>query len=182
MKEMHVTWDINKSANFKPIFFLQGDYGIGVIDIHLINIPSDFEGNIRAIFCSSSDPKKPYVLEREIKGSDIQMPIPNEILQKFGKVYCRLVLRESNRNRIVGSIQEIYFHVVERSDWEFLEPLLPDSEDKYVQDVIDELYEIVKTSKQDLRDYVEELKKEFSVSYLTVEEAREIINKYKNKE
>lgn len=80
----------------------------------------------------------------------------------------------------MGSVQEVYFHVVERKDWEFIEPLLPSTEKEYVKDVVDELYEILKNSKQELRNYANELKKEFKIKILTLEEAKKIIEKYKN--
>ena len=114
MKEMIVYWDILRIANFSPIFFLQGDYGIGNIKIVLKNL-KDFQGNIRAVFCSSNNTTEPYVVEKEIDSTittNIDIAIPNEILQGFGKVFCRLVLRNSDRGKIVGSIQEVYFHVV----------------------------------------------------------------------
>ena len=37
LKEMLVSWDILRNANFSPIFFLQGDYGVGILKINLKN-------------------------------------------------------------------------------------------------------------------------------------------------
>lgn len=181
MKEMLVSWDILRNANFSPIFFLQGDFGVGVLKVVLRNLNNNFQGNIRAVFCSSNNPTEPYIVEKEVTGTNINIDIPNEIFQGFGKVFCRLVLRSSDRNKIIGSVQEVYFHVVEKKDWEFLEPLLPGNEKEYVQDVVDELYEILKNSKQELRDYADSLKEEFETKILTLEEAKKIIEKYKNK-
>lgn len=65
MKEMIVYWDILKNVNFYPIFFLQGDYGIGILKINLKNL-ENFQGNLRAVFCSSNNPTEPYVVEKEI--------------------------------------------------------------------------------------------------------------------
>lgn len=181
MKEMLVSWDILRNANFSPIFFLQGDFGIGSLKIVLRSLETNFKGNIRAVFCSSSNPTETYVVEKEVLGTSININIPNEIFQGFGKVYCRLVLKSQDKTKILGSVQEVYFHVVEKKDWEFLEPLLPSDEKEYVQDVVDELYEILKTSKQELRDYADKLKEEFETKILTLEEAKKIIEKYKNK-
>ena len=133
----------------------QGDYGIGSLKVVLRSL-KDFQGNIRAVFCSSNNPTEPYVVEKEIDSTittNIDIAIPNEVLQGFGKVFCRLVLRSSDRGKIVGSIQEVYFHVVEKKDWEFLEPLLPSDEKEYVKDIVDELYEILKNSKNELKEY-----------------------------
>lgn len=47
MKEMLVSWDILRNANFSPIFFLQGDFGIGNLKIVLRSLNKDFQGNIR---------------------------------------------------------------------------------------------------------------------------------------
>lgn len=182
LKEMLVSWDILRNANFSPIFFLQGDYGIGNIKIVLKNL-KDFQGNIRAVFCSSNNPTEPYVVEKEIDSTittNIDIAIPNEILQGFGKVFCRLVLRSSDRGKIVGSIQEVYFHVVEKKDWEFLEPLLPSDEKEYVKDIVDELYEILKNSKNELKEYADQLKDDMQKDIITLEEAQAIIDKYKN--
>ena len=182
MKEMIVYWDILRIANFSPIFFLQGDYGIGNIKIVLKNL-KDFQGNIRAVFCSSNNPTEPYVVEKEIDSTittNINIAIPNEVLQGFGKVFCRLVLRSSDRGKIVGSIQEVYFHVVEKKDWEFLEPLLPSDEKEYVKDIVDELYEILKNSKNELKEYAGQLKDDMQKDIITLEEAQAIIDKYKN--
>ena len=182
MKEMLITWDILRNANFSPIFFLQGDYGIGSLKVILKNL-KDFQGNIRAVFCSSNNPTEPYSVEKEVDSTittNVDILIPNEVLQGFGKVYCRLILRSADRGKIVGSVQEVYFHVVERKDWEFIEPLLPSQEKEYVKDVVDELYEILKNSKQELKNYADELKKEFETKVLTLEEAKKIIEKYKN--
>ena len=181
MKEMLITWDILRNANFSPVFFLQGDYGIGSLKIVLKNL-KDFQGNIRAVFCSSNNPAEPYIVEKEIDSTtttNIDVSIPNEVLQGFGKVYCRLILKSSDRKRIVGSVQEVYFHVVERKDWEFIEPLLPSTEKEYVKDVVDELYEILKNSKQELRTYADDIKTEFETKVLTLEEAKKIIEKYR---
>lgn len=182
LKEMLVSWDILRNANFSPIFFLQGDYGIGNIKIVLKNL-KDFQGNIRAVFCSSNNPTEPYVVEKEIDSTittNINIAIPNEVLQGFGKVFCRLVLRSSDRGKIVGSIQEVYFHVVEKKDWEFLEPLLPSDEKEYVKDIVDELYEILKNSKNELKEYAGQLKDDMQKDIITLEEAQAIIDKYKN--
>lgn len=182
LKEMLVSWDILRNANFSPIFFLQGDYGIGNIKIVLKNL-KDFQGNIRAVFCSSNNPTEPYVVEKEIDSTittNIDIAIPNEILQGFGKVFCRLVLRSSDRGKRVGSIQEVYFHVVEKKDWEFLEPLLPSDEKEYVKDIVDELYEILKNSKNELKEYADQLKDDMQKDIITLEEAQAIIDKYKN--
>lgn len=182
LKEMLVSWDILRNANFSPIFFLQGDYGIGSLKVVLRSL-KDFQGNIRAVFCSSNNPTEPYVVEKEIDSTittNIDIDIPNEILQGFGKVYCRLVLRSSDRGKIVGSIQEVYFHVVERKDWEFLEPLLPSDEKEYVKDIVDELYEILKNSKNELKEYADQLKDDMQKDIITLEEAQAIIDKYKN--
>ena len=182
MKEMIVYWDILRIANFSPIFFLQGDYGIGNIKIVLKNL-KDFQGNIRAVFCSSNNPTEPYVVEKEIDSTintNIDIAIPNEVLQGFGKVFCRLVLWSSDRGKIVGSIQEVYFHVVEKKDWEFLEPLLPSDEKEYVKDIVDELYEILKNSKNELKEYADQLKDDMQKDIITLEEAQAIIDKYKN--
>ena len=182
MKEMIVYWDILKNVNFYPIFFLQGDYGIGILKINLKNL-ENFQGNLRAVFCSSNNPTEPYVVEKEIDSTintNIDIDIPNEILQGFGKVYCRLVLRSSDRGKIVGSIQEVYFHVVEKKDWEFLEPLLPSDEKEYVKDIVDELYEILKNSKNELKEYADQLKDNMQKDIITLEEAQAIIDKYKN--
>lgn len=180
MKEMLISWDILKNADFTPIFFLQGDFGIGNLKIILRNLDKSFTGNIRAVFCSSNTPTQPYVVEREISGTSINIKIPDEVLQGFGKVFCRLVLRNDTKTKILGSVQEVYFHVAERKDWEFLEPLLPSDESKYAKDIIDELYEVLKNSKQDLKDYADELKQELNTNILTLEEARNIIKKYIN--
>ena len=72
----------------------------------------------------------------------------------------------------------MYFHVIEKKDWEFLEPLLPSNEKEYIQDVVDELYEILKNSKQELKDYANNLKEELNAKILTLEEAKKIIEKY----
>ena len=66
----------------------------------------------------------------------------------------------------------MYFHVIEKKDWEFLEPLLPSNEKEYIQDVVDELYEILKNSKQELKDYANNLKEELNAKILTLEEAK----------
>lgn len=182
LKEMLVSWDILRNANFSPIFFLQGDYGIGSLKVVLRSL-KDFQGNIRAVFCSSNNPTEPYVVEKEIDSTittNIDIAIPNEVLQGFGKVFCRLVLRSSDRGKIVGSIQEVYFHVVERKDWEFLEPLLPSDEKEYVKDIVDELYEILKNSKNELKEYADQLKDDMQKDIITLEEAQAIIDKYKN--
>ena len=182
LKEMLVSWDILRNANFSPIFFLQGDYGIGSLKVVLRSL-KDFQGNIRAVFCSSNNPTEPYVVEKEIDSTittNIDIAIPNEVLQGFGKVFCRLVLRSSDRGKIVGSIQEVYFHVVEKKDWEFLEPLLPSDEKEYVKDVVDELYEILKNSKNELKEYADQLKDDMQKDIITLEEAQAIIDKYKN--
>lgn len=182
LKEMLVSWDILRNANFSPIFFLQGDYGIGSLKVVLRSL-KDFQGNIRAVFCSSNNPTEPYVVEKEIDSTittNIDIAIPNEILQGFGKVFCRLVLRSSDRGKIVGSIQEVYFHVVEKKDWEFLEPLLPGDEKEYVKDIVDELYEILKNSKNELKEYADQLKDDMQKDIITLEEAQAIIDKYKN--
>lgn len=182
LKEMLVSWDILRNANFSPIFFLQGDYGIGSLKVVLRSL-KDFQGNIRAVFCSSNNPTEPYVVEKEIDSTittNIDIAIPNEILQGFGKVFCRLVLRSSDRGKIVGSIQEVYFHVVEKKDWEFLEPLLPSDEKEYVKDIVDELYEILKNSKNELKEYADQLKDDMQKDIITLEEAQAIIDKYKN--
>lgn len=182
LKEMLVSWDILRNANFSPIFFLQGDYGIGSLKVVLRSL-KDFQGNIRAVFCSSNNPTEPYVVEKEIDSTittNIDIAIPNEVLQGFGKVFCRLVLRSSDRGKIVGSIQEVYFHVVEKKDWEFLEPLLPSDEKEYVKDIVDELYEILKNSKNELKEYADQLKDDMQKDIITLEEAQAIIDKYKN--
>nr|DAI62513.1 MAG TPA: tail protein [Caudoviricetes sp.] len=182
LKEMIVYWDILKNVNFYPIFFLQGDYGVGILKINLKNL-ENFQGNLRAVFCSSNNPTEPYAVEKEIDSTinaNIDIDIPNEILQGFGKVFCRLVLRSSDRGKIVGSIQEVYFHVVEKKDWEFLEPLLPSDEKEYVKDVVDELYEILKNSKNELKEYADQLKDDMQKDIITLEEAQAIIDKYKN--
>ena len=182
LKEMLVSWDILRNANFSPIFFLQGDYGIGSLKVVLRSL-KDFQGNIRAVFCSSNNPTEPYVVEKEIDSTittNIDIAIPNEVLQGFGKVFCRLVLRSSDRGKIVGSIQEAYFHVVEKKDWEFLEPLLPSDEKEYVKDIVDELYEILKNSKNELKEYADQLKDDMQKDIITLEEAQAIIDKYKN--
>ena len=155
---------------------------IGNIKIVLKNL-KDFQGNIRAVFCSSNNPTEPYVVEKEIDSTittNIDIAIPNEVLQGFGKVFCRLVLRSSDRGKIVGSIQEVYFHVVEKKDWEFLEPLLPSDEKEYVKDIVDELYEILKNSKNELKEYADQLKDNMQKDIITLEEAQAIIDKYKN--
>lgn len=179
MKEMLVSWDILRNANFSPIFFLQGDFGVGALKIVLRSLENNFQGNIRAVFCSSSNPTETYVVEKEVTGTSINIDIPNEIFQGFGKVYCRLVLKSKDKTKILGSVQEVYFHVVEKKDWEFLEPLLPSNEKEYVQDVVDELYEILKNSKQELKDYADNLKNDFETKILTLEEAKKIIEKYR---
>lgn len=181
MKEMLVSWDILRNASFTPIFFLQGDYGIGNLKVVLRNVCRDFQGNIRAVFCSSNSPTEPYVVEKEVIGVGVDIKIPDEVLQGFGKVFCRLVLRSEDKSKILGSTQEIYFHVVEKKDWEFLEPFLPSDEQKYVQDVVDELYEILKNSREELKEYAEALKQELNMKVMTLEEAKKIIEKYKNK-
>lgn len=182
LKEMLVSWDILRNANFSPIFFLQGDYGVGILKINLKNL-ENFQGNLRAVFCSSNNPTEPYAVEKEIDSTintNIDIAIPNEVLQGFGKVFCRLVLRSSDRGKIVGSIQEVYFHVVEKKDWEFLEPLLPSDEKEYVKDIVDELYEILKNSKNELKEYADQLKDDMQKDIITLEEAQAIIDKYKN--
>lgn len=181
MKEMLVSWDILRNANFSPIFFLQGDFGIGNLKIVLRSLNKDFQGNIRATFCNSSIPTEPYIVEKDIEGTSIDIKIPDEVLQRFGKVFCRLILRSQDKTKILGSIQEIYFHVVEKKDWEFLEPFLPSDEQKYVQDVVDELYENLKNSHEELKEYAEALKQELNMKVMTLEEAKKIIEKYKNK-
>lgn len=181
MKEMLVSWDILRNANFSPIFFLQGDFGVGSLKVVLRNISRDFQGNIRAVFCSSNSPTEPYVVEKEVMGVGVDIDIPNEVLQGFGKVFCRLVLRNEDKTKILGSVQEVYFHVVERKDWEFLEPFLPSDEQKYVKDVVDELYEILKNSREELKEYAEALKQELNMKVMTLEEAKKILNKYKEK-
>lgn len=178
MKEMLVSWDILRNANFSPIFFLQGDFGVGHLKVILRSLETNFKGNIRAVFCSSNNPTEPYVVEREVIGASVDIKIPNEIFQGFGKVYCRLILKNQEKTKILGSVQEVYFHVVEKKDWEFLEPLLPSNEKEYIQDVVDELYEILKNSKQELKDYANNLKEELNAKILTLEEAKKIIEKY----
>lgn len=182
MKEMLVSWDILRNANFSPIFFLQGDFGIGNLKIVLRSLNKDFQGNIRATFCNSNAPTEPYIVEKDIEGTSIDIKIPDEVLQRFGKVFCRLILRNQDKTKILGSIQEVYFHVVEKRDWELLEPLLPSDEKQYVQDVVDELYEILANSKEELKAYVDSLKDDLIIKTMTLEDAKKIIEKYKNKE
>ncbi len=181
MKEMLISWDILRNANFSPIFFLQGDFGVGNLKIVLRNLTNDFQGNIRAVFCSSNNPTETYVVEKKVIGTVVNIDIPNEIFQGFGKVFCRLILKSNDKRKILGSVQEVYFHVVEKKDWEFLEPLLPSNEKEYVQDIVDELYDILKNSRQELKDYADNLKEELNTKVLTLEEAKKIIKKYKNK-
>ena len=181
MKEMLVSWDILRNANFSPIFFLQGDFGIGNLKIVLRNVCRDFQGNIRAVFCSSNSPTEPYVVEKEVIGVGVDIKIPDEVLQGFGKIFCRLVLRSEDKTKILGSIQEIYFHVVEKKDWELLEPLLPSDEKQYVQDVVDELYEILLNSKGELKEYADSLKENLTIDVMSLDDARKIIEKYKNR-
>lgn len=180
IKEMAVSWNVNQKAKFNPVFFLQGDFGIGSINVDLYDL-NDFQGNMRAVFCGSNNPQTVYVVEENVVNSNVKIEIPNEILREHGKVYCRLVLRSTDRKTIIGSVQEIYFHVVAKNDWELIEPLLPCEQKEYVKDVVDELYEILRTSKQELKDYAESLKGELNFKTLTLEEAKQIINKYKNK-
>ena len=70
--------------------------------------------------------------------------------------------------------------LLKKKDWEFLEPLLPSDEKEYVKDVVDELYEILKNSKNELKEYADQLKDDMQKDIITLEEAQAIIDKYKN--
>lgn len=177
MKDMLITWDLLKTVSFSSQFFLQGDYGIGTLKINLLNLKE--EGKIRAIFCNESFQTETYVVEKDIENGRVNIKIPDELFKNAGKVHIRLIYKNLE-DIILGSTQEVFFYVTKKNDWELLEPLIPEFTQKYAKDIIDELYYALNSSKEEFKNFVDELKGSFNV--LSVEETLEIINKYKNQD
>lgn len=170
IKEMIIDWDLNTTPKFTPEMYLQDDWGIGYLNIKLLN--NIEKGKMRATFLNENL-TEPFVIEKEVIENRTLIKIPNELFKTPGKVDVRLNFRNFE-DISVGGTETVYFYIVAKEKWELIEPFIPEVTQKYAKDVIDELYTALNSTKEEFIAFVNE-----QIKFLTLEETQEIINKYK---